>query len=368
LRYCSGAPIQVANAIASQHAVAMGQIQTQGGTAFATAGAAPAFTLTPSPAISAYAANQRFRVGFGAAGTTGSNTLNISGLGAKSLMQYDGAGTLVPAVVTSGLLSDVEYNGTYMVLLDPVAPKTAVVGSARNVKASLTSAATSVSFTADEIVVETALGGAAYQLASFSKTFSGGTVGAGGMDTGSLPTSGYVAIYAIYNPTTNTSTLLGMNATSAAAGNVYSGSNMPSGYTASALISVWPTNASGQLIPALQSDRQIAIASVQALSVTTVQTIASLSIASIVPPNARSVTGSLQVGSTSNGAASITLFSSAAGVGGLSALVSGAVSSGFTISTPFSSLLLSVIQTLYYSTANTATSFSAIIYISNYTI
>jgi hypothetical protein len=32
----------------------------------------------------------------------------------------DADGVLVPAVITAGLLSDVEYNGTYMVVLDPV--------------------------------------------------------------------------------------------------------------------------------------------------------------------------------------------------------------------------------------------------------
>ncbi|MFP3275424.1 MAG: hypothetical protein RXR52_31570, partial [Paraburkholderia sp.] len=79
------------------------------------------FTLTPAPAIQAYAAGQRFRVQFNAAGTTGSNTLNISGQGAKNLMQYGPDGVLVPAAITNSLLSDVEYNGTNMVVLDPIA-------------------------------------------------------------------------------------------------------------------------------------------------------------------------------------------------------------------------------------------------------
>ncbi|CAJ0701525.1 hypothetical protein LMG19089_02861 [Ralstonia edaphis] len=94
--------------------------QSQTGTAFPTGGTAPTYTLSPSPALQSYAPNQRFRVAFGANGTTGSNTLNISGLGAKNLVQYGPDGSLVPAVITNGLLSDVEYNGSSMVVLDPV--------------------------------------------------------------------------------------------------------------------------------------------------------------------------------------------------------------------------------------------------------
>lgn len=96
--------------------------QTQSVTAFTSGGAAPSFTLTPSPAITAYAANQRFRCKFHAAGTTGSNTLNVSGLGAKNLKQYDSAGAKVPAVVTTGQLADVEYDGVDFVVVDPLPP------------------------------------------------------------------------------------------------------------------------------------------------------------------------------------------------------------------------------------------------------
>lgn len=88
-------------------------------TAFTTAGTAPAFTLTPAPALAGYAANQRFRVKFNAAAAA-SGTLNVSGLGAKNLKQYDPAGAKVTAVIASGQLSDVEYDGTDMVVLDPL--------------------------------------------------------------------------------------------------------------------------------------------------------------------------------------------------------------------------------------------------------
>ncbi|GEM_PF-3419016 len=95
-------------------------IQGQTYTAFTTGGGAPVFTLTPVPAVAAYSAGQRFRVKFHAVGTTGSNTLNVSGCGAKNVKQYDGAGNKVPAVIAANQLADVEYDGIDMVILDPL--------------------------------------------------------------------------------------------------------------------------------------------------------------------------------------------------------------------------------------------------------
>jgi len=101
---------------------ALAALQSQLYTAFTSAGTAPTYTLTPVPALTAYAANQRFRVKAHAAGTTGSNTLNVNALGAKNLKQYDATGAKVPAVVTNGQLFDVEYDGTDFVILDPLPP------------------------------------------------------------------------------------------------------------------------------------------------------------------------------------------------------------------------------------------------------
>lgn len=107
---------RVTEMVASQIASA---IQRQAYTAFGTAGAAPAFTLTAAPPITAYVAGQRFRVRFGGAGN-GSDTLNINALGAKNLRQYDRAGAKVAAVITAGQLADVEYDGVDFVILDPL--------------------------------------------------------------------------------------------------------------------------------------------------------------------------------------------------------------------------------------------------------
>jgi len=190
-----------------------------------------------------------------------------------------------------------------------------VVGSVRNLKMSVSAASASATLTADEIIVETALGGAPIRLSSFNKTINLGTVGAGGMDVGTAPVSGYVALYAIYNPTTSTAALLATNATSSAAPHVYGGANMPSGYTASALVSVWPTNGSSQFVQAVQRDRRISL--VTSGGFTTATTAASWTSIAIggIPLNAVRVSGNIssltsvanvtqlfQVASDSNGA------------------------------------------------------------------
>jgi hypothetical protein len=90
--------------------------QFQAFTAFAAGGTAPAFTLTPVPAITAYIPNQRFQVTFGAAGGA-TPTLNVSGIGPKNLKQYNSAGAKVAAIIAAGQTGDVFYDGTDLVLL-----------------------------------------------------------------------------------------------------------------------------------------------------------------------------------------------------------------------------------------------------------
>lgn len=99
-------------------------LQAQTATAFTTGGTSTAFTLTPTPALTALAAGQRFRVKFNAtAGAT--PTLAISGLTATALKLYDSSGAKVAASATTiigGMLTDVEYDGTDMVILNPLPP------------------------------------------------------------------------------------------------------------------------------------------------------------------------------------------------------------------------------------------------------
>lgn len=199
-----------------------GLIRTQNLTAFTTAGTAPAFTLTPSPAIAAYAANQRFRVKFNAAAAV-SGTLNVSGQGAKNLKQYDANGVKVAAIIASGQLADVEYDGTDMVVLDPL--PTAWVGtsgSAKNLAASAVGTNAIVAITADEITVVNTAG--QYQvLKAVSVSANLATNGLNGLDTGSMAINTWYATYVIWNPATG--------AKGAIASLSYTGPALPVGYT-----------------------------------------------------------------------------------------------------------------------------------------
>jgi hypothetical protein len=185
------------------------------------------------------------------------------------------------------------------------------------------------------------------------------------MDTGTAPVSGFVALYAIFNPSTGVSALLGVNATSAAAPSVYGGVNMPVGYTASALISVWPTNGSSLFAVGLQVDRLIEISPVIVLTSTTLQAaFTPLSIAGAVPLNAKSVTGVAILGSTVGATISMTIASSSTSNLGQNNI--GIGPSTTTIQGNYSIALL-VPQTFYYTWGNSAGSPSCTMYVASYT-
>lgn len=292
-------------------------------------------------------------------------------------------GSVDPTVVDADWLNTVQEELMAPVLAAGIAPSKTmrnqvlaalqamfggVVGSMRKGAMYLAAAAATASFTADEIIVETALGGAGrFCLANYAQTVNLATTGAGGMDTGAAPASGFVALYAIYDPATGTASILAVNATAAGAPNVYGGAHMPAGFTASALISVWPTNGSGQLVAGVQRDRTIGILSGVALSTATPQaSLTQLSIASIVPANARTVSGNLQATSTAASNLNLTLSPGPAGLAEQSVQVdtSGAGGGGG----QFRNLPIVTAQTLYYQATSTAGTPSFTIWITGYEI
>jgi hypothetical protein len=95
---------------------ALGQVQNQGGVYVGTVGGtADAITLTPSPAIAAYAAGQRF-VFIAGGNNTGAVTVNVSGKGVKDLTK-DGVTALAAGDILSGALVTMQYDGTQFQLL-----------------------------------------------------------------------------------------------------------------------------------------------------------------------------------------------------------------------------------------------------------
>ncbi|WP_244807993.1 hypothetical protein [Caballeronia zhejiangensis] len=243
-----------------------------------------------------------------------------------------------------------------------------VVGTARNLAMSVTAASATATLSADLIVVSTTLGAQTYVLPSFSKTINLATTGAGGMDTGAAPVSGFVALYAIYNPATGASALLAKNATSAVQPNVYGGASMPAGYTASALVSVWPTNGSGQFVIGLQCDREVCLANNTVLSTSSAQaSLTSFSASAALPPNARTCRGDFTIGSSSASAGANGVVSGSPGEVGRVALGATSATAGATTVVSFPHVAIQTPQTLYYRASVSAGTLNFLVNITAYT-
>lgn len=88
-------------------------------------GSAGTYAVTVSPAVTSYTTDQILTVRFQNAGTTAA-TININGVGAVGLSQYNAAGVLGNPVIAANQVSDIAYNGSVFVLLDPLTPAATV--------------------------------------------------------------------------------------------------------------------------------------------------------------------------------------------------------------------------------------------------
>ena len=216
--------------------------QSQKATAFTAAGTATALTLTPTPAISAYAANQRFTVKFPV--SSGLNpTLNVSAKGAKSLKQYDSAGAKVAAQFVADQVGDVLYDGVDFVVLDPLPlgqNHVGIQGSNKNLKVSTTGTTALITVTADELIIK---GGNSYQtLSGLALSLSALVSGVNGLDSGSVSGGTWYYLWAIWNPSLPSAPagLLSLSSTSP---------SMPSGYTHRARIGSIRTDSASPFNP-----------------------------------------------------------------------------------------------------------------------
>lgn len=223
-------------------------------------------------------------------------------------------------------------------------------GQSVNTRMSVASAATTATVTADEVVVATSIGGQAYRIQTFSKTINIATVGVGGMDAGSAPVNGYVAIYAIYNSTSGISALLATNATSSIPGEIYGGASMPPGYTASTLLAVVPTNASSQLRPVYVFGRDAWIVPVTTLSTGTQQaSLTSHSISGAVPMAAKTVDVETSISSSiSDVTLASTIAGASSGIGRKSNATTSTVT-GAGLGSGFPNIPVISPQTIFYS-------------------
>lgn len=113
---------------ASTDSVRMSQLQAGTGVYVGTVGGtADVITLTPSPAITAYAAGQRFSFIASGANTT-AVTVNVSALGAKSITK-NGTTALAAGDIASGAIVIIEYDGTQFQLISGVANAVLLAGA-----------------------------------------------------------------------------------------------------------------------------------------------------------------------------------------------------------------------------------------------
>lgn len=227
-------------------------VQGQTYTAFTTTGATGAFVLTPNPAIAAYAAGQRFRVKFHAAGN-GADTVAVSGLAAKNIKQYDSTGAKVAAVIAANQLVDVEYDGVDMVLLDPLPPtvqvQSATQGAFTNLKLSAGGTAASIAVSYDELVLGDGAGNYVTER-NVAGTITTTNAGAGGLDTGALAASSWYSIWRIGKADGTRAWLFSLSATAP---------TMPAGYTFKARIGWFRTDGTANKYPLsfIQNGRRV---------------------------------------------------------------------------------------------------------------
>ncbi|WP_334141721.1 hypothetical protein [Atlantibacter hermannii] len=220
-----------------------------------------------------------------------------------------------------------------------------IVGDTRNARMNVTAASATATFTADSVIVEDS-SGRQYRVKAFSANINLAISGAGGMDTGTVPTTGFIALYAIYNPTNGNKALLAVNATSAAVPEIYGGANMPSGYTASALVSVWPV-ATSKFIIGFQQGRKLGVQLVSTMTTTTTTSgYQPFSIASIIPLNAKAWSGAINI----SGTASVvgTISADSGGIDAARVTSTGAGGTAVATCSPFRNVSIITSQTAYY--------------------
>lgn len=154
----------------------------------------------------------------------------------------------------------------------------AAVASGKNIAAknNATTPNTKIDITADEIILEDSSGNT-HRSSSVSGTIDFGTTGANGLDTGVQAVSTWYYGWVIYNPSTNTTAVLGSLSSSAP--------TMPSGYTYKALVTAARSNGSTQFVRYRQFGNGVFYEAAQnALSNGTATIETAVALTSVIPP------------------------------------------------------------------------------------
>lgn len=221
-----------------------------------------------------------------------------------------------------------------------------------NLSASIPTASASATFNADYVTFNTVANGQAYTARAFSQAINISTVGAGGMDSAGSVATTWIAVYAIFNPVTQVSALLGVNIGNAVAPNICAGV-MPSGYTSSCYLSTLRTTA-GSLFEAGQYQLGGFVGHVDRTAVNsgTPASLQSTLIQGNVPANAKTVNLRGSIASSGAGV-TMTYGVSATGTTGSSVQANGSTNGGGGSGSSgiLGKCLLVTPQTIYYSAA-----------------
>lgn len=238
-------------------------------------------------------------------------------------------------------------------------------GHIRNGRCLIPTAAATLVYTADQLLVEDSNGGA-FKIRNLNASLNLASVGVGGMDVGTAPVNGYVAIYAIMNPTNNAVGLLAVNATSAVAGNVYGGANLPAGYGPSCLLTVLPTNASGAFKICRVVDRQVYLPLTLAYTGAVIASFTPVSLASTLPPNAIEASGELVASSSTASSLTFSVAADATTIGQQAIALT--TNGNGAVTTNFGRIPLNTPQTLSFQSSSSAGTAGFSFYISGYSV
>jgi hypothetical protein len=241
---------------------------------------------------------------------------------------------------------------------------TGLVGAMSSAKMSVTTTSPTPTFTADEVVVATALNGLQTLLTNFSETIDLGTTGIGGVVGPALTANGFAGLYAVWGPTVGTG-IIAVNGNSRLP-KTFAGA-LPAGFTSSALVGVWRLNADRRFARGHQRGRKFTFpVEVPVSTITATATPTSVSIAATVPPNAGEVAGILVSEGSVTGAI-LQLSVSADSIASGAKESAGIATVGVINVAPFS-LVLATDQTMFYSATVSQGSLNINIRISEYSI
>jgi hypothetical protein len=211
---------------------------------------------------------------------TGASTFNWMGNGNVAVV--NGAGNaLSGGELKAGRLVRFVFDGTHWQV--GAAPTAAVTGSTAGLAGSSLGANQLASWTVSQLIAATTIGGQLFKGTGLTLSFNGASAnGPNAMDTGSMPLSNDLSIYAIYNPVTNTWATLGYAGSSQNAP-IYPGGHMPAGYVASALLWAGVTDSSRHFQTFAQFGGIVYTANVTVASGFSGGSLTSTTLAAIVP-------------------------------------------------------------------------------------